>query len=629
MRTIARVMVMVSLLAGCSKKDAPSSAAGGGGGATAKLDEHDEHALRDFTKSLEAIGADVDRTRNVTHLAMALAEAAGPSFSPFGDYANADPNQRTLILAKSTDFVCDAKAGAAAASAEGGNKWALLATSCGAAYYGLPAGQEAMMSPTWFIVQRAGKWLAAARAKAAGHKDVLDPLDAAMKGAHFPLPVPGIDGLPRGNDRAPVDASTYVMVSADQITAGATPSAILTADGTKLEDVPGGKFPGEAMELAALDGRLHEMDRALQAGGAADDLVPAKVKVEEPPPPPEEDKAADDSGGTGTKMALEEGKMGKRDSARAEGQYHMRKGIMEAQAGMFDLPPTAPLLIASAQLPASRLFAVVRALPTHGARLALTGGDQHAVRFGVTDESRARANLIANPPHVILAGDKSWLWFGDDGQDAYTAAPADLLAKLKDIRAGGRDIEAIYLSADAGATTQDVIDLLDGVAGLGVRIATVDPEGTKGPVRGELGVGGIGPDPNNHGVGTIGVGSSYGTLEHPQAIAQPVVKLGNASATGDLDKEIIRKYIRQSINKIEYCYEKELVANPNLGEGTMTVKFVIGADGKVVTAAASGLGNAIVETCVAGVVKGISFPKPQGGGVVNVTYPFTFRNSGT
>ena len=45
------------------------------------------------------------------------------------------------------------------------------------------------------------------------------------------------------------------------------------------------------------------------------------------PPPPEEDKPDDgkESGGTGVAMALDEGKMGKKDSDRAEGQYKMKK----------------------------------------------------------------------------------------------------------------------------------------------------------------------------------------------------------------------------------------------------------------------------------------------------------------
>src|SRR5687767_1311308 len=46
---------------------------------------------------------------------------------------------------------------------------------------------------------------------------------------------------------------------------------------------------------------------------------------QEDPPPPEPEEEDDESGGTGTAMALEEGKMGKKDSDRAEGQYKMQK----------------------------------------------------------------------------------------------------------------------------------------------------------------------------------------------------------------------------------------------------------------------------------------------------------------
>ncbi|MFN0251046.1 MAG: alpha-2-macroglobulin family protein [Kofleriaceae bacterium] len=52
------------------------------------------------------------------------------------------------------------------------------------------------------------------------------------------------------------------------------------------------------------------------------------------PPPVEEDPwdGEDESGGTGTAMALEEGKMGKKESDRAEGQYKMKQDSSRAQA---------------------------------------------------------------------------------------------------------------------------------------------------------------------------------------------------------------------------------------------------------------------------------------------------------
>ncbi len=62
------------------------------------------------------------------------------------------------------------------------------------------------------------------------------------------------------------------------------------------------------------DGPPRDWDRRAQA-----------ASNEEPSPPEEDDWGEDESGGTGTAMALEEGKMGKKDSDRAEGQYKMKK----------------------------------------------------------------------------------------------------------------------------------------------------------------------------------------------------------------------------------------------------------------------------------------------------------------
>ena len=50
--------------------------------------------------------------------------------------------------------------------------------------------------------------------------------------------------------------------------------------------------------------------------------------------------------------------------------------------------------------------------------------------------------------------------------------------------------------------------------------------------------------------------------------------------------------------------------------------------------APGGIGHALEQTyndiarCVAGVISSIEFPKPKGGGGVQVNYPFTFRPTG-
>jgi hypothetical protein len=56
--------------------------------------------------------------------------------------------------------------------------------------------------------------------------------------------------------------------------------------------------------------------------------------------------------------------------------------------------------------------------------------------------------------------------------------------------------------------------------------------------------------------------------------------------------------------------------------GTVQVQFFIKPDGTVASAAASGVDPA-VASCVADVIKSLAFPKPNGGGGVQVNYPFT------
>ena len=91
-----------------------------------------------------------------------------------------------------------------------------------------------------------------------------------------------------------------------------------------------------------------------------------------------------------------------------------------------------------------------------------------------------------------------------------------------------------------------------------------------------------------------------------------------------LDKQIIRRYIKRNIDKIKYCYEKELLAKPGL-EGSVRVSFFITPTGTVQSSVGAGF-DATVANCVAEVVGAIQFPKPNGG--VQVNYPFTFHASG-
>jgi hypothetical protein len=163
-----------------------------------------------------------------------------------------------------------------------------------------------------------------------------------------------------------------------------------------------------------------------------------------------------------------------------------------------------------------------------------------------------------------------------------------------------------------------------------------------GEMNGGFGFGrsGFGPGGGGTGWGTIGTGR-YGVIGRGSGTGSgygvgggrggmrgrnssvPAVTIGQPSAQGDLDKAIIRRYIKRNLQKITYCYEKELLVNSKLA-GTVMITFFIQPTGKVAQATATGV-NGNVAKCVAAVIKGIEFPKPKNGGGVQVNYPFTFR----
>jgi len=121
------------------------------------------------------------------------------------------------------------------------------------------------------------------------------------------------------------------------------------------------------------------------------------------------------------------------------------------------------------------------------------------------------------------------------------------------------------------------------------------------------------------GIGFAGVGRRGGGN-------RPAVVAGMAAVRGSLSREVIRRVIRRHINRVRYCYERQLQSEPSL-EGRLTIRFTIAATGNSQSAAAVAdtLGSGAVQSCVVQVVRTMRFPAPNGGGVVVVSYPFVFR----
>ena len=115
------------------------------------------------------------------------------------------------------------------------------------------------------------------------------------------------------------------------------------------------------------------------------------------------------------------------------------------------------------------------------------------------------------------------------------------------------------------------------------------------------------------------------------AIAQTLSSTACLPTTirGSLDKELIRRVIKRHISQIRYCYERQLQVNPGLN-GKVRIEWVITAQGRVRSTKVmeSTMGNVQVERCMMRKIRTWLFPKPKGGGIVIVTYPWVLKPTG-
>jgi TonB family protein len=160
-------------------------------------------------------------------------------------------------------------------------------------------------------------------------------------------------------------------------------------------------------------------------------------------------------------------------------------------------------------------------------------------------------------------------------------------------------------------------------------------EGTIG--LGNLGTighgGGHGGGYGRVGPGTGGLGRRYGSgrgviAEHHHAGTVCTLPYCGLHVTQCLDKEIIRRVVRQHLSEVRYCYEKALAKDPAL-EGRVLIRFTVGEDGHVSASELreSSLPDSQVGQCVADAIERWVFPRGACRGLVTVSYPFVFKPS--
>lgn len=155
-----------------------------------------------------------------------------------------------------------------------------------------------------------------------------------------------------------------------------------------------------------------------------------------------------------------------------------------------------------------------------------------------------------------------------------------------------------------------------GSGGLGSRGSGLGGGGTADGLGG-LGTKGIGSGASGYGAG----GGNFGKKGKGGIGAVG----GDPIILGALDRSLIDEVVKRHLKAIRYCYQRELTKSPNL-KGKVVVKFVISKDGSVSSASkkSSTVKSPAVESCVVSRFKRMQFPKPKGGGIVIVSYPFIF-----
>lgn len=114
--------------------------------------------------------------------------------------------------------------------------------------------------------------------------------------------------------------------------------------------------------------------------------------------------------------------------------------------------------------------------------------------------------------------------------------------------------------------------------------------------------------PDGTGEGTLGIG--------------PLGK----GVRGSLSKEHIRAVIRAGLGEVRGCYDRALEVWPSAA-GRVVVTFLIAPNGTVTRAEVTQNQTNVTEIgcCIASKVRSWVFSKPEGGGIVIVSYPFVLE----
>jgi len=177
------------------------------------------------------------------------------------------------------------------------------------------------------------------------------------------------------------------------------------------------------------------------------------------------------------------------------------------------------------------------------------------------------------------------------------------------------------LQAAMGHMTGSTVGDAGGVLGMGLK----GSGGGGGGTGNTIGIGAVGTRGVAGGEGKYGTGIGMGK----KASADISITQSDPEVTGSMDPELIRRVVRSHHDQLKYCYDNALTRNPKL-TGKVSVRWIITEAGTVASSnvVSSTTNTPDLDRCIAGRVLTWIFPKPKGGGVAVVTYPFVFKQAG-
>lgn len=196
-----------------------------------------------------------------------------------------------------------------------------------------------------------------------------------------------------------------------------------------------------------------------------------------------------------------------------------------------------------------------------------------------------------------------------------TYKSADFSSSVSNLVAKGGSLSGVRTKGASGTSgnSGDVLGVADGVVGGSGTVKSATMVTNQGSLVGAAS-------------GSLGDSKGAEGLSAKRAIYTAGIP-GETVVLGSMDPDVIRRILLEHLPQFRYCYQRELERTGAETAGIIKLNFTIGASGHVGAAGVDGSSGlpTDVKKCVIGVLKGITFPEPMGGGTVEVKQPMNFQ----